>query len=128
MLHDERTYSNPHEFNPARFMEPNPEPDPAVCAWGFGRRICPGRYFADESLFLTCTMILSTFNVEKDIDENGTSIEPVAEYTGNLVTYVERIAHSLSHACTDACPRHLKPFPCKITPRSENTEALLYVT
>jgi hypothetical protein len=42
MMHDPRTYKDPHVFNPSRFLGDNPEPDPRTWVFGFGRRICPG--------------------------------------------------------------------------------------
>ncbi|KAK0446297.1 cytochrome P450 [Armillaria borealis] len=51
ILHDEKDYPNPLVFDPERFMsaegkEPQPEP---IAAFGFGRRICPGRYLASNT-------------------------------------------------------------------------------
>ena len=42
LLHDPKVYSDPHAFNPERFLGSNPERDPKTIAFGFGRRICPG--------------------------------------------------------------------------------------
>ncbi|OJA16799.1 hypothetical protein AZE42_12174 [Rhizopogon vesiculosus] len=45
MLNDPRTYSNPSEFNPERFLANDgkePETEPRTICFGFGRRICPG--------------------------------------------------------------------------------------
>ena len=41
------------EFKPERFLETegrDPEMDPHMLAFGFGRRICPGKDFAGISL------------------------------------------------------------------------------
>jgi hypothetical protein len=38
MLHDEGSYPDPFSFNPGRFMEPSPNPDPEE-AFGFGRYV-----------------------------------------------------------------------------------------
>ncbi|CCL99497.1 uncharacterized protein FIBRA_01515 [Fibroporia radiculosa] len=57
ILHNPETYKNPLEFNPGRFMGAEPETDPRLVAFGFGRRICPGLNFADASIFLSCAMM-----------------------------------------------------------------------
>ena len=50
MAHDESRYPDPHAFKPERFpnddgsLKPN---DVQHIAYGFGRRICPGRHLAD---------------------------------------------------------------------------------
>lgn len=43
-MHDEEMYPNPETFNPERFLSANPEPDPRKWVFGFGRRVCPGKY------------------------------------------------------------------------------------
>ncbi|EIN09719.1 cytochrome P450 [Punctularia strigosozonata HHB-11173 SS5] len=71
MLHDETHYKNPDEFNPDRYIptkaNPEGEPNPNRAAFGFGRRICPGRFFADDSLFLTISSVLHVFSIRKPL-------------------------------------------------------------
>lgn len=38
MSHDPETYKNPTSIIPERFLGENPEPDPYLIAFGFGRR------------------------------------------------------------------------------------------
>jgi cytochrome P450 len=38
MLRDERTYTDPLEFKPERFLGDDPEPHPFSVCFGFGRR------------------------------------------------------------------------------------------
>ncbi|SJL17045.1 related to cytochrome P450 CYP2 subfamily [Armillaria ostoyae] len=76
MTHDPKTYQDPMVFDPTRFLaRPGhvPERDPREIAFGFGRRICPGRYLADATVFTVCAMVLSTF----DISRAEGSAEPV---------------------------------------------------
>ncbi|KAF9463660.1 cytochrome P450 [Collybia nuda] len=67
ILRDERVYPEPLEFKPERFLNaPGSEvpPDPATLgAFGFGRRICPGRHFALETLWLAMACILARFEI-----------------------------------------------------------------
>ncbi|KZT19016.1 cytochrome P450, partial [Neolentinus lepideus HHB14362 ss-1] len=108
-LHDPETYTNPEEFNPDRFLPRNgkdPELDPRSYCFGFGRRICPGMRVADASLFISCAMALAVFDVFKPLDEAGNTIEPVIDYSSNIIS-------------------HPKLFRCSIKPRSPKAEALI---
>ncbi|THU79722.1 cytochrome P450 [Dendrothele bispora CBS 962.96] len=85
---DERIYSDPDSFNPMRFMpkEKGGKEEPYFAArWGFGRRICPGRYLAETQLWLAIATILATLNIRKTRDENGKEIEPEVKFTDGLV-------------------------------------------
>ncbi|GJE97958.1 cytochrome P450 [Phanerochaete sordida] len=91
ILHDEERYPNPDVFDPTRYLTPDgelnkdmPDPEPA---FGFGRRICPGRYFAMDSMWIAMAHILATLNVEKAVDAAGNVIEPSGEYTSGLLSY-----------------------------------------
>ncbi|THU79723.1 cytochrome P450 [Dendrothele bispora CBS 962.96] len=106
---DERIYSDPDSFKPMRFMpkEKGGKEEPYfVAQWGFGRRICPGRYLADTQLWLAIVTILATLNIRKAKDENGKEIEPEVKFTDGLVSQ----PHS---------------FQCDIKPRSENAARLV---
>lgn len=92
MLHDEERYPNPDLFDPARFLTPDGEldpdaPGPELAAFGFGRRICPGRYFAMDSMWIAMAHILATVNIEKAVDDAGNILEPSGEYTSGLISY-----------------------------------------
>ncbi|KAF9266794.1 cytochrome P450 [Marasmius fiardii PR-910] len=103
VLHDESLYgSDVMSFNPDRFMKDDKDlpPNPELIAFGFGRRICPGRYLAINSIWLTITYLLANFTMAKEVDENGKEIDPVVEYTQGIVS-------------------HPLPFNCRFIPRSE---------
>ncbi|KAG6828389.1 hypothetical protein H0H87_002215, partial [Tephrocybe sp. NHM501043] len=89
MLHDEKIYPNPFDFNPDRFMkneklDPNAR-DPMHAAFGFGRRICPARYMAFSAVWIAIASIVATFEIAKARDTNGEVIEPSYEYTSGIV-------------------------------------------
>lgn len=71
ILHDENVYPKPFEFLPDRFMKDgqlNPAiPDPSHVAFGFGRRICPGRYMALSSVWITIASFVAVFNISKEV-------------------------------------------------------------
>ncbi|KAF8501281.1 cytochrome P450 [Hysterangium stoloniferum] len=62
ILHSEKLFGHDtHIFRPERFLEdPNREPN---VAFGFGRRICPGRPLAEDSLFIVIASILHMFSL-----------------------------------------------------------------
>ncbi|KAF8168214.1 cytochrome P450 [Crassisporium funariophilum] len=112
ILHDPELYPDPFQFKPERFVEEEGKPtcpDPTtVGAFGFGRRVCPGRYLATNSAWIAIVSILSAFNISKFVDETGKVVEPLIEYTDGLVT-------------------HPKPFKLQISPRSPDTTKLIEV-
>ncbi|KAK6971828.1 cytochrome P450 [Favolaschia claudopus] len=63
MAHDPGTYDQPYEFRPERFLGNHGLPDPASIAFGWGKRACPGRYLAEDALFLFAAMTLTCFTI-----------------------------------------------------------------
>ena len=60
---DEDMYPDPTRFKPHRYFKDglwNPDiRDPALAAFGFGKRICPGRFLAKEFLWIVISSILA---------------------------------------------------------------------
>ena len=74
ILHDPALYPDPDDFKPERFLNPDGSlgDDPILgSAFGYGRRICPGRYFVDATLFIVVASLFSVFNVEKGRDSEN---------------------------------------------------------
>ncbi|KAI4519194.1 cytochrome P450 [Schizophyllum commune Loenen D] len=70
MVHDEGAYPEPYAFKPERFLKIDGKLDPAVrdpadIAFGFGRRLCPGRHVAYASVWIAVASILRVYNIEK---------------------------------------------------------------
>ena len=97
-MNDPGVYTDPHVFRPERFIRDgkiNPEiRDPGRSVFGYGRRlvgnacqprpsqgirlmtysnrrICPGRYFAEASLFILAASLLHVFQIRPPVDERG---------------------------------------------------------
>ncbi|KAG2070197.1 cytochrome P450 [Suillus decipiens] len=108
MLHDPRTYDNPSQFNPGRFLAKDgkePETDPRTICFGFGRRACPGIHLAVASTWISTAMSLAVFDISKVV-ENGVEITPELDPSSGSVS-------------------HPKPFKCSIKPRSAKAIALI---
>ncbi|KAG6377605.1 cytochrome P450-like protein [Boletus reticuloceps] len=114
MSHDETRYSNPDSFIPERFLnddgslKPN---DMEHIAFGFGRRICVGRHFADTSLWAAIAKVLAVFKILKPLDESGAEVPVEPRFSAGISV------------------RPL-PFQCRIVPRmpgmdSEKLEELI---
>lgn len=110
ILHDNEAYPDPLRFNPDRFLKDGKIDlnvrDPMVAAFGFGRRTCPGRFMAYESMWIAIASVLATFNFNKAKDEYGNPITPPEAYVEGFLCYP-------------------KPFACSITPRSQEHRALI---
>ncbi|KAJ7080831.1 cytochrome P450 [Mycena belliarum] len=102
-------YPEPFAFKPERFLL-NGKPNPAVpgpgAAFGFGRRICPGKHLASSSLWIAAVSALATFDITKAVREDGQIIEPTYEYLPGLVSMPF-------------------PFKCSIKPRSQRAAELI---
>ena len=88
ILHDPSVYPEPDVFKPERFLNPDGsscEDLRLMSAFGYGRRICPGRHFVDATLFITVASLFSVFNIQKGQRAEG---EPFTySYTGSLMRY-----------------------------------------
>ncbi|ATY64296.1 cytochrome P450 oxidoreductase [Cordyceps militaris] len=104
--HDPESYADPEKFDPERYIAPRSEPDPRGVIFGFGRRICPGRYFADANLFIVTARLLAAFKMSAGVDEQGRERVAKLGYTISITT------------------RPVK-FPVSIAPRSDQHATLV---
>lgn len=82
-MHDPATYPEPLKFKPERFLEPMtsvPKP-PSDLIFGFGRRACPGRFFALDVLWLAMANMLATFEFLPATDAEGRPAPPAQQFT-----------------------------------------------
>ncbi|THH30742.1 hypothetical protein EUX98_g3445 [Antrodiella citrinella] len=111
MLHNPEDYPQPEQFKPERYLGPDGEidasvRDPTTISFGFGRRICVGRHFSNNTLSICIASTLHAFNISAGVDVDGSPIELSAEMKGALV----------------ANPREV---PTGLVPRSETAARLV---
>ncbi|KAJ7129052.1 cytochrome P450 [Mycena filopes] len=107
LLHDPEVYPKPFDFNPDRFLsasdDPKLNPDPRRYTFGFGRRVCPGQYLADDALFIAFVTTLAVFHIAP---VNPKRTASSVEYTSEIIS-------------------HPKEVDCILTPRSQEALSLL---
>ncbi|KAG6816714.1 hypothetical protein H0H87_003574 [Tephrocybe sp. NHM501043] len=80
MTLDDSIYKDASTFDPSRFLPPplgRGEPH-STGLFGFGRRKCPGRYLAEDSLWITIATMLATISFKRAITQDGKEIIPDA--------------------------------------------------
>ena len=88
---DPAEYPDPDAFRPDRFLgtdNSKPSRDPVDYAFGFGRRICPGRHFAQASLFIYCASVLHVFDIMPPKDGDGNPVAMEYRAKDDLLSYV----------------------------------------
>ncbi|KAG1883052.1 cytochrome P450 [Suillus subluteus] len=112
MTHDETKYPSPDEFKPERFLcnDGSLTSDRMHLGFGWGRRMCVGRYVADTSLWIAMASFLAVFSAHKALDDHGMDIPVVPKFSTGIAIHPEE-------------------FPCRIVPRFPCTsETLKHLT
>ncbi|KAI0760149.1 CyP450 monooxygenase [Fomes fomentarius] len=111
MSRDPAIYPDPERFMPERFLkEGKLDPglrDPFKFLFGFGRRICPGRHFSLDSIFITAASVLLAFDIQPPTGADGRPIILDPKVTLN------------------SAAAQFEPFDLQITPRSSTAVALI---
>ncbi|KIJ44583.1 hypothetical protein M422DRAFT_251862 [Sphaerobolus stellatus SS14] len=107
LLRDEADFGpNTDRFNPERYFIPGVRDPGNTGAFGFGRRICVGRYMAMKSVFLAIASILQVFEISKARDASDKEIPVEAEFTSGFFSFATE-------------------FKCILRPRSATAEELI---
>ncbi|THV03100.1 cytochrome P450 [Dendrothele bispora CBS 962.96] len=69
MTHDGARFYNPDQFIPERHLNQKNNIN-SILAYGFGRRVCVGRYMADDMIWMTIASVLATKNISSLPNEN----------------------------------------------------------
>ncbi|KAI0363883.1 cytochrome P450 [Pilatotrama ljubarskyi] len=113
MMRDERRFPEPDEFRPERFLVASKE-DGAVSAnaeemryarhvvFGFGRRVCPGRFYAEALLWTTLSGVLATTTISQPSDTPFVKPDVI---DGTIIRYED--------------------FPCEVQERFEGSANLV---
>ncbi|KAF8268439.1 cytochrome P450 [Lactarius quietus] len=105
MMYDPEVFPEPEKFKPERWLAPDAPPVSYLNAvFGFGTRRCPGRLFANATMWLMMVGMLATFDITPT--EDG---PPEEIYMPGILSYV-------------------KPFRCYFRPRSEAAASLVQMT
>ncbi|KAJ7617103.1 cytochrome P450 [Roridomyces roridus] len=102
IMHDAEMYPKPFTFNPERFLGNHGcdqgQQDPNRWAWGFGRRVCPGRHLAETMLLLNMASLLYHFDISPESPEQ----------------FLKEVEFTSGHTS------HIKPFAVRFEPRIAN--------
>lgn len=71
-----------------------------MAGFGFGRRICPGRHLAYESIWIAVTSVLAVYDIAPAMDERGTPILPTVDAEVGFASYVVILFYLLVHLDT----------------------------
>ncbi|KAJ6468321.1 cytochrome P450 [Mycena sanguinolenta] len=107
MLQDPQHYPNPSKFDPDRYVDidsnrqKNLNSNPEI-AFGFGRRMCPGRFLALDTMWIMIASTLYCYRLCKALDSTGEEIEPRIEYTTGLISLPKQFAYRIVPRSRDA--------------------------
>ena len=121
ILHDSTLFPDPDTFDPMHYISTaegglypanactaNEVPFPEA-VFGFGRRICPGRLLAKESVWLTIANVLATFDISPAKDDNGIDVPVTETWLSGVIGFPG-------------------PYKCAITPRSQKALEIIMAT
>lgn len=89
-MHDPEVYEDPESYRPERFLKDGQlDPtvrDPSAFIFGYGRRVCPGRYYAENGLFINIASLLHVFDLTPPLGEGGKPVKIEPQMSDGMVT------------------------------------------
>lgn len=140
--HDPLVYPEPEKFKPERFIKDNqlvgvPQSDRGHFGFGYGRRICPGMYIAERSLYSELSAFhppSSSLLLDQPLTDATTFLPPTSVVFARLL-WGYNFAHAVDaagnkipvdcNAYTTGFSSHPQKFPCSITPRHKEVESIV---
>ncbi|KAF8414832.1 cytochrome P450 [Boletus edulis BED1] len=98
MAHNEFKYPKPFEFIPERFLHSDgtlTSDNVQNIAFGFGRRSCVGRAFADVSMWYAVATILALWRMSFPKDELGNDVPMRAKWASGMTDVSASVSLSL---------------------------------
>ncbi|KAG1873402.1 cytochrome P450 [Suillus tomentosus] len=87
---DEDIFPDASRFDPSRHLTVDGKLKNTIVshfAFGHGRRICPGRWFAENGLWSAAAAILAVLRIDHAKDSNGDRIEVKPEFTTDVIIH-----------------------------------------
>ncbi|KAF7354179.1 putative monooxygenase [Mycena venus] len=91
MLHDPEVFAHPMNFDPDRFRNLDSEMQKVTnVVFGFGRRQCPGKSLAENTVFAIAATVLATCEILPNVDKDGRDIIPSVVYSSGMFRFPSR--------------------------------------
>ncbi|KAI0247647.1 cytochrome P450 [Lactifluus subvellereus] len=87
IMHNPTTYPEPSKFKPERFLDPVTPAPLSDATFRFGRRICPGCFFAGDVLWVAMANMLAAFEFLPAADAKGLPVPPAQEFTSLFASW-----------------------------------------
>jgi hypothetical protein len=105
LLHNPSTFPDPSKFSPERYLMQQCDgtwslrpdvPDSRDYVFGFGKRTCPGRHIAEQSLFAAIATVLHTLDIVRAKDLEGNEVVPKVQVNSGALSHALPFAYGVA--------------------------------